>query len=772
MKKSLLLITSLVLSCIVLAGCADTNMAITTSKDLNKNLTMLSNTVNRLDTVDNAYLINEDLYVMDSLSADQTSIKDEKFSNVTRLASSSSVIVDNESLINNDILRDEIKKSLTDEIIDRLYCNENGNCKICKETFVCNDDGVCTNCNQTIICDENGNCSTCKKTLNINDNNSCSNCNTNCTTDNRNNTLSNSIKNRLLKISNNNKELIATKLSNVEISENNENLKVNNLENIDSYNSEVIVNNTDINDNNIVDNTTNSKETEVASQENKIIENEENSEKIDENKNEDNNANQNTEEIDDDKVIRIIYYSNSDFAPENIKYSPRHISTFDYNSASNNIENYINKVQKLYTMTADVVKANNTLGNRKTTILGTIEETKKLNNCIMSGECSPSENQVDALRNYIAEMKNTIQDIRDCNGELTNEINKISSANNGLSQSIDVINSNYLKILNQLDTRISYHENAIATLEQIKYLLEESINTNAPTTNENDSPIIDTIPDNNVENDSDTIDNNTANSEDNVVETEDNVTETENDNILDNPQPEEPSTDTLEDNETIDNNNDTLEENTDTTTADDLDNNNDIVVEEQTETIISTDNNTIEDRDSEVALDNDNNNAENVEETTDETTDVRTNNNIDGYKENTFGSSNIDTLEHKYTNSTDIQKTDVDNNVNNTNVINDNAVNTITNKPTMINSNDSTALYGNTGYANSIINDNNMGEKEIGNSSYRYDENGKLYNNTNGFNTNADYNINNKNNNVNTYKYNTMIDTINRGTVNNGINTL
>ena len=32
--------------------------------------------------------------------------------------------------------------------------------------------------------------------------------------------------------------------------------------------------------------------------------------------------------------------------------------------------------------------------------------------------------------------------------------------------------------------------------------------------------------------------------------------------------------------------------------------------------------------------------------------------------------------------------------------------------------------------------------------------------------------INNNNNNVNTYKYNTLIDSINRGTIDNGINNL
>ena len=145
------------------------------------------------------------------------------------------------------------------------------------------------------------------------------------------------------------------------------------------------------------------------------------------------------------------------------------------------------------------------------------------------------------------------------------------------------------------------------------------------------------------------------------------------------------------------------------------------------------------------------------------------NKNIDSYNTPSLNVSNTDSLNNS--NATD---TAIDNNINTLEYIEDsNEVinNTDYNKPTMVDTNNTT-LYNNNGYSNSIISDNNIGENDIGNSSYRYDENGKLYNNTNGFNTNADYNINNKNNNVNTYKYNTMVDTINRGTVNNGINTL
>jgi hypothetical protein len=72
---------------------------------------------------------------------------------------------------------------------------------------------------------------------------------------------------------------------------------------------------------------------------------------------------------------------------------------------------------------------------------------------------------------------------------------------------------------------------------------------------------------------------------------------------------------------------------------------------------------------------------------------------------------------------------------------------------------------------NGIINENNL-DDSFGNNNYHYDEEGNLYNNTNGFDTNSNHNVNYDENNVNTYQYNTLIDSINRGTINNGINNL
>ena len=242
MKKSLLIITSFILMCIIFIGCAQTDASITTSKELNKNLNMLSNTVKRLDTIDNEYLMDNELYSLGNISTTPTPHKTTQ----TLLANSTDVIIeDNENNLKNINLQDELKSALEDEIISRLYCDENGNCKICTNEFYCDDDGICNSCNETIICDELGNCKDCKTTLNFNDKNECTNCNKNCVSNDITNQPSNDTLLKLKRISNINNELKVDKLSLINDTENTSTI----VDNIDN-NHNVIDNNIIIDDNN------------------------------------------------------------------------------------------------------------------------------------------------------------------------------------------------------------------------------------------------------------------------------------------------------------------------------------------------------------------------------------------------------------------------------------------------------------------------------------------------------------------------------------------
>lgn len=879
MKKTFIIITSLLLICVMLIGCNSTDATIQASKELNKNLNLLYNTVNRLDTVDNEYLVSNDIYELNKINASnvpspnktrtrvlaKSNLNEPQVSYTTiqeipdSLEDTKVKLTSTEDLKADEIsLKDDLTQALKNELINRLYCDSNGNCKLCKNKYTCSDNGVCNSCNQTVICDSNGNCTSCKNTLVLDNNNNCSSCKKSCVTTTPNTNLNSQTKSCLQKISANNQKLDVELLStnnndlvvkndsdrvdaltdtNINIHDTNNNVidnntivKNNNVNNIDTNNidnnitnfdnntikntidlpKEEIIVTTDSNDtSNNVDNQIITKTERPVVISNSNLSNSDNTMNnnstdtdvvLDDSTDNKNDNNTNTDSIVRFEPYKVIYYSESSFTPDLLKYNPRFINSINYDSANNTLSKYVEKLQKLYTMTADVVEANNTLANYKVVILDNIHDAKELNECVLNGNCTPNANQVSALNNYIEDIKTTIKNLRNTNGTLTNEINKISSNNTGLAQSIDIANSNYLKILNQIDTRISYHENAIATLEQIKYLLQDAQNNNGVTVVENLNNNTNVTTDINRSND--TLDNTKVE----TIIDDKNIIVEDNSNIT----PATPNYDVKKEKATTTNELVEVEKT--------IDENGNVVVDKK---IITPDNSivtNIEDDNNEIITNNDSlNDSTIVKETivtenndnlnsneefnNDSFLDKKTFSNVDTYNQNL---KNVDTYKKEVVlndatnqvqenNDNIVINDNIDTNNNSEIVNNNDNLNTTNevvtdNNDTIINPNNTPQMVDNTnnfgvtgnnynnglnnGYNNTIISQNNLDNNDLGNNSYRYDGNGSLYNNTNGYNNGAINNVNERNNNVNTYKYNTLIDSINRGTVNNGINTL
>lgn len=876
MKKTFIIITSLLLICVMLIGCNSTDATIQASKELNKNLNLLYNTVNRLDTVDNEYLVSNDIYELNKINASnvpspnktrtrvlaKSNLNEPQVSYTTiqeipdSLEDTKVKLTSTEDLKADEIsLKDDLTQALKNELINRLYCDSNGNCKLCKNKYTCSDNGVCNSCNQTVICDSNGNCTSCKNTLVLDNNNNCSSCKKSCVTTTPNTNLNSQTKSCLQKISANNQKLDVELLStnNNDLVVKNDSDKVDTLTdtniNIHDTNNNVIDNNTIVKNNNVNNIDTNNTDNNITNYDNNTIKNTidlpkeeiivttdstDTSNNVDNQiitkterpvvisdsnlSNSDNTMNNNSTDTDvvlddstdnntnTDSIVRfepykVIYYSESSFTPDLLKYNPRFINSINYDSANNTLSKYVEKLQKLYTMTADVVEANNTLANYKVVILDNIHDAKELNECVLNGNCTPNANQVSALNNYIEDIKTTIKNLRNTNGTLTNEINKISSNNTGLAQSIDIANSNYLKILNQIDTRISYHENAIATLEQIKYLLQDAQNNNGVTVVENLNNNTNVTTDINRSND--TLDNTKVE----TIIDDKNIIVEDNSNIT----PVTPNNDVKKE-EKVTTTNELVEvEKT-------IDENGNVVVDKK---IITPDNSivtNIEDDNNEIITNNDSlNDSTIVKETivtenndnlnsneefnNDSFLDKKTFSNVDTYNQNL---KNVDTYKKEVVlndatnqvqenNDNIVINDNIDTNNNSEIVNNNDNLNTTNevvtdNNDTIINPNNTPQMVDNTnnfgvtgnnynnglnnGYNNTIISQNNLDNNDLGNNSYRYDGNGSLYNNTNGYNNGTINNVNERNNNVNTYKYNTLIDSINRGTVNNGINTL
>lgn len=425
-----------------------------------------------------------------------------------------------------------------------------------------------------------------------------------------------------------------------------------------------------------------------------------------------------------------------------VKYVPRYTNNNSNFINNNHLTNYLDKVKNLYAITSDAIEANTTLTDCKENVLTYCIEIKDLNSAIKDGTYMPNNQQVAAINNYIDDIKLTIKRIKNCNGDLSDEVNNISKTDvGGIIAGIDVISSNYLKVLNHLDTRITYLKNALTTLEQVKQLLLE---TQDIVNNTENKEIIENQPAENEDMDKNI-----------TVETDNNITENESDNEEQNI------------------NNDVIEDNN---TNNDLEENEELLAPENNDTIINNNNdinnddnveNTIEERNTYVDSyfnENNENKVENLEDN---------NSNIDTYL-NTNENKNIDTYKPTTNINDDLvlennNETIIDNNNINQTPINNNDINngTVTENGanSIINNENDNINAPNGKFQNGIITQNNLNNG----ANNGYSGNGTSVNNY----YNQTQNGNKRTNkNIDTYGYNTMIDMINRGTVNNGINTL
>lgn len=791
MKKIISLLIMCTLFVSVLVGCQKESSAHIIAKNLDKNLNSLSTTVNKMDTIDNKYIANPDLY--SSIGTPNQS-KNKYYA-----------LTFKETDTQNSEINDLVKQLLVNKIKENLL-NQNttssDNCYSCQK--YCDNNGNCyyTDCNgNNYVCDSYGNCNTCSSIPS-----SCSYAGQTDFSSCPNATNISETTHEDLKV-----ERLALE----------QNIQTNNVATTDNLDA--------INTDDTTDNETNN---ETTTDETQDTVNETNETENDKNPN-----------------VRLFYFTKESFSPYQLKYQPRYVNQYNEDNINTQIEAYLFKVQKLYAMTEDSIEANSILSECKEHVIECIDEIRELNNCIINGSCEPSTQQLEALNNYIQDLKVTISRLKNCNGELTKEVNNINSSNgSSIISSVDILNSRYIKLLNHIDTRITYHKSAIATLEQIKYLLDDTVNGNAVSEDEilqiveqsdmseNDKQdIINIVSD--IKNENLSLDNDNND----IVTNTDDIVNNNNDYVITPPLDDNNTTeidnnlknknienfDENTQNEIVENENVKLEnEKQDDTspifsdynleqnaseTQDNIDYNIETEpVENQTNNLDESLSENIQEdyyTNSETSVENaipgtDENVAETDFQDDSQTQTTETNHgNIDTYNYDTT-IKNIDTYNDNLNNNANENFSNLDPENNNNTGLNDdsynisndietplydNTNNEVLNDNTNFNTLDNfentngNYNYGNNvnngNFHNSVITQNNL-DTNNGNGGYYYTNDGEIknngLNNDNNIGNNGnsiETNLNGKNN-VNTYGYNTMLDIINQGTVNNGINTL
>lgn len=432
MKKIIALTILLSLCLCYLYGCTNNTTPTAIGKNIDKNLTTLYNTVSNLDTIDNSYIANPDIYQIEDVSN-------------TNVISRSIAVPERKEA--KEIKIDEVSIKTDNENEEEIIYQKNNENE--EKTTLPED-----------IDKEN------TEITNLNN-------------------IENEEDNKIEEIKNADETNLDN--SNIENETTLQNDKTN--ENVTETNIDVIFEenldeNSTLDDVLIIDQ--NGDGTLIT--DNSSLENEEiPQDKLDEIFN--NTLNDNSMTSDEKEKVYIFLF-------DKIRYTPRYASNYNTDIAQTTLNNYLYKVQELYTMTADVVEANNVLSDEKEELLNCIENLKIINNKLINGEIIPNNQQLIALNNYVQDVKTTIKRIKASNGQLNNEINNISttSSNYGLSKGVDIINSNYLKILNHIDARITYFKSALATLNQMDYILKEAqlqinYNINEDIINEDDTTI-------------------------------------------------------------------------------------------------------------------------------------------------------------------------------------------------------------------------------------------------------------------------------------------
>ena len=122
MKKSKVLITAIVGGAILLAGCTNNLSPASVSKNLTHNLNVLSSTVKNLDTINNSYLSNPDIY---PISNNTIKTSNMALSNIvpvrTETRKIATLSLDNESA-NLDNVNTE-NTELTNNNTTNIFCN-------------------------------------------------------------------------------------------------------------------------------------------------------------------------------------------------------------------------------------------------------------------------------------------------------------------------------------------------------------------------------------------------------------------------------------------------------------------------------------------------------------------------------------------------------------------------------------------------------------------------------------------------------------------------
>ncbi|MEG1499729.1 MAG: hypothetical protein RR400_01480 [Clostridia bacterium] len=168
------------------------------------------------------------------------------------------------------------------------------------------------------------------------------------------------------------------------------------------------------------------------------------------------------------------FESNNNFIYDNIvsSYLPRYQNIDNF--SNENLQTHMQNLANIYAISTDILTANNNSCNIKNQIIECCTQIKELCKQIKSSKIKLDMGQLNAINDLIANVNLTTNRINMTRTETNNEVNSVKNSLPLYYKNTDELNGKYTRLLNCLDTRNSYYNNALATICQIKNIITKN----------------------------------------------------------------------------------------------------------------------------------------------------------------------------------------------------------------------------------------------------------------------------------------------------------
>lgn len=132
---------------------------------------------------------------------------------------------------------------------------------------------------------------------------------------------------------------------------------------------------------------------------------------------------------------------------------------------------YFTKLSNLYNVASSVVTTNNELNQIRNNILANISLVQTLANQVKNDKYDLSETQIKSINSLLDNINTNLNRINLSRNEVKNELNSVKSLKTNYTGNVEQLSSKYVRLVNCLDTRMTYFNNILGCLNQLENCL-------------------------------------------------------------------------------------------------------------------------------------------------------------------------------------------------------------------------------------------------------------------------------------------------------------